>query len=408
MLNTILPFQFNKLCLLIITTANIVNKPVLGMGRDAVRVGCENDLLCMRLEEAARLNPTAPHVLKYKAKMAASKQLFASVWMDYGSNATYYDQYPWENITRVIAYGPNVFVYEKLLAKAHSEGVPVLLGGEKSGDTGYIDPALILSDASRYALVRLEIDALNRLQADGLQMKYGWGSFPRNSSDNHNLVAFLRDLNDTYYDDTLSFIHTSLVIPYMDGVYGQYYDIHALAPFVDFFSVNAMEMESDMCIQGYACASSPHNLIQPALASYTDGLKVDPSKLVLLLPWHGLAYYCNSIEAQQALCKTNSWSVVGLDDVMSEWIQQYSLLHYEYDSNSTSPYVTLFSDIDSSRVPLFQVWYEDTNSISIKAEVARSMNIGGTGVHKYANWLDYADPDKKKANQEMWSAISIL
>merc|ERR1711915_357099 len=113
----------------------------------------------------------------------------------------------------------------------------------------------------------------------------------------------MHELNDALQSKFNKSI-VSLSIPYADGYKYQYFDINAMAPYVEFFSVRAMDLFMD---EQFARAASPYDVIEGGLRSYTDGLKVDPSKLILTLPWYGYYYPCEEIVHYLCYKNVDGW-----------------------------------------------------------------------------------------------------
>ncbi|EPY77065.1 di-N-acetylchitobiase precursor [Camelus ferus] len=138
-------------------------------------------------------------------------------------------------------------------------------------------------------------------------------------------------------------------------VAGRCYNYTEIAYACDFLFVMSYDERSLPWSQCIAGANSPYT---QTLTGYEDYIKIgiSPKKLVMGIPWYGVDYTCQNLSKDKAG-------------------------HFH------------------------QVWYDNPQSISLKAAYVQNRGLLGIGMW-HANCLDYSeDATAKKQTEEMWKAL---
>jgi len=347
---------------------------------------CEEPILCLPLEEAARLYPTAPHVLKYKAKNN-TKELF--IFVDYlADHSSQLDQYDWSKITKVVLI--NASDSETIVPKAHSEGAQVLY-------FGVANTSLLPDPEYRKNLTAASLSAINATHTDGVYI-YPYGIINSDSKEQAGLTAFMEELSSAAHQEPSDPLVT-VCVTFKKGAALQDIDAAAIAPNVDFLVFNEFKGLNDFDESDHAMATSPVDMIAPGLETY----KLDDlSKVVLVFAWVGTEFLCTGFIDN--FCSFNFVRQDPLFEIDPYEKQDPVLIGYNFTIQS--PFMDVYSNNgDHVESHFEQIWYENPASIRAKVDEARRLGVAGTGVMA-ANYLQYSD-ERMLKNMEMWNALAM-
>ncbi|XP_022351997.1 di-N-acetylchitobiase [Enhydra lutris kenyoni] len=153
-------------------------------------------------------------------------------------------------------------------------------------------------------------------------------------------------------------------------------------------------------------------IIENDLNCYDDYIKIgiNPKKLVMGVPWYGYDYTCLNL-LEDRVCtipKVPSWRdscgitsghQVPYKVIMKQVNSSVSGSHWDKDQQAS------YYNYKDSSGHFHQVWYDDPQSISLKAAYIQKHGLRGIGMW-HANCLDYSgDAVAKQQTEEMWKVL---
>jgi Di-N-acetylchitobiase len=170
-------------------------------------------------------------------------------------------------------------------------------------------------------------------------------------------------------------------------------------------------MRSQVYYQCLAAANSPRALVEQGLREFLFAYHIDPTKLVLGVPWYGYKYTCETFSAAQSLCAIKpmpffdapcsdaSGSQIDYGDIENIRKRLPSDARH-WDAMSQTP----FLQYEENGVAT-QLWFDDEQSLRLKYALVKSLGIRGVGMWN-ADTLDYAgDADGAR---RMWHAMEAI
>lgn len=205
---------------------------------------------------------------------------------------------------------------------------------------------------------------------------------------------------------------------------GRCYDYQGIADAADLLFVMAYDMRSQVLPPApcTASANSPLPLVRQGMANWTGGtpgVNVDPSKLILGVPWYGYVYTCvgspppgvdancpiASVPFRNVSCSDAAGYEVNLSGGEGSLLSL--LLHnasrgYTWDGALEAPWFDVLWRDGSVR----QIWFDDPTSTGLKFAAAKSAGWRGVGMWNL-DALDYTGGDPYIANvtAAMWDAL---
>ena len=200
--------------------------------------------------------------------------------------------------------------------------------------------------------------------------------------------------------------------------WGRQYDYYGLAQAADYLYI--MDYDANTQIWDSQCmarANSPYFTTQRGVQSYLN-LGIDPSKLILGIPWYGKVYGCIENEIQggptSKYCPITPHNARGVDcsdNIASEesyalimnkvYIQKMNTTAPRWDNTQKSPYFNTYSKKGETS----QIWYDNPESLIYKYKYAKSMNLRGIGPFQFGDLVYDNSTGEKIRAQEMWSAF---
>ena len=198
------------------------------------------------------------------------------------------------------------------------------------------------------------------------------------------------------------------------------YDYAGIAAAADLLFVMAYDMRSQVFWPAPcdASANAPLPLTLEGMGNWTGlEVSVDPSKLILGVPWYGYIYKCISNTAPDAAyCPIErvTWRGVNCSDAVGSEHNYFELVDI-LRKNATRPRVyndtlqaPFFNFVDPDGVTS-QVWYDDPTSLTVKYSAAKASGWRGVGQWNL-DTVDYTstDPVVMADTAAMWAAIAAF
>mmetsp|Transcript_129470 Transcript_129470/g.295450 ORF Transcript_129470/g.295450 Transcript_129470/m.295450 type:complete len:380 (+) Transcript_129470:31-1170(+) len=287
-----------------------------------------------------------------------------------------FEEYDWSQVTTV-AWGTS----PALMCKAHTHKARVVaatsapITANQTAIQGYIDSTLA---------------SLRETFFDGVT--FDW----------ENPVAGLDDPQNAMYLDVINQTtmalkrenpgyQTSVCAAWSPaGIDGRWYDYKALAEAVDFLYVMCYDTRSQIFDRCTASANAPMPRCQDGIEHFLQ-LGVPANKLVLGVPWYGYKYPCEGATdagVDQCFLAEVPFRGVNCSDAAGKEIPYSSIIQsVDAGQNSTeirrdpylrSPYVNM---VENGTV--YQVWYDDANSLGPLYEWAGDRGLRGTGPYTF-------------------------
>ena len=190
------------------------------------------------------------------------------------------------------------------------------------------------------------------------------------------------------------------------------YDYSGIADATDFVVIMSYDERSQ--IFG-TCLASANSALSTTAEGVEDYLKlgIPLNKLVLGLPWYGYDYPCLSL-TEDSLCTipkvpfrgVNCSDAAGTQRSYSDIrdLIRTSTTFIQWNDKLQSP----FFNYKTSGGEQHQVWFDNTESLSLKYAFAAQVGLHGLAVWNIDS-VNYGDsPDQKFLREEMWEAITIF
>ncbi|XP_068208178.1 di-N-acetylchitobiase-like [Palaemon carinicauda] len=356
---------------------------------------CEDELLCLPLEEARRRDVSASHVEEYLRK-SERKEVFAFVLK---CDISIWSKFNWTRLTTIAIAG---FYDADLVCHAHRNGVKVV-------KLGFISTSDLPNPESRSTWVKLQASDVVLKYLDGINIDYE-DAIADGSAEQEGLTALVRETAETFHR-VLPGSQVSFDVAWnAGGVDGRFYDYKEIGNYSDILFIMAYDEQSQIFTQ--PCSARPNSGIYKTsvgIKSYLD-LGIPPEKLILGVPWYGYNYPCESL-LQNGTCLikevpfrgANCSDAAGKEYPYSYMIAMKKKYHatYHWDKNSLTPYYTFKDDAGQYR----QMRYDDARSLVYKYVLAVATGLRGVGMWA-ANFLDYSDSSTALEQQsQMWGLL---
>ena len=327
----------------------------------------------------------------------------------FATDARNFVHYPLDILTTIANFaGP---LDPQMLCLAHSRGVKVVASAPF--------PREQLHNASYLAaFIALQIDIVTTQFVDGINFDF---EDPLDASDG-DAAALTRVIASTaaaLKAATRPYVTVSVDVAWSPNCIDlRCYDYAGIAAAADLLFVMAYDMRSQVfwpapCI---ASANSPLPLVLDGMANWTGaGLNVDPSKLILGVPWYGYHYLCIGGPAPDvAVCPIErvAWRGVNCSDAVGSEID-YSVVRRLLKNNATRPRTwndtlasPFFNIIDSSSHAVAQIWYDDPSSLQLRYDAAKAAGWRGVGQWNLDSVVyGSSEPDEVAETAAMWAAM---
>jgi Di-N-acetylchitobiase len=293
-----------------------------------------------------------------------------------------------------------------LLCEAHSKGVRVVyLVNIDEGE-------LLNATATALWTQRVVADCVSSF-CDGLNIDFE-SPVPANSAASRALSRLVKTTCDAMHQAN-PFSSCTFDVAWRAGdVDGRAYDYAAIAKATDFVFVMIYDTRSQLnlteCVAG---ANTPIDKVHSGIQSYLR-IGVDPTKLIVGLPWYGYVYPClpghnahnasacaiKPVPFRGAPCSDASGREFWLRDILTMIASGQNTTAVQLERATQSLHVNWRN---SSTGELFQIWFDSADTLAQKCRTARlSRAAGGVGVWT-VDMLPYGT--NSGVVQAMWAAF---
>jgi len=231
-------------------------------------------------------------------------------------------------------------------------------------------------------------------------------------------------INETtqYFHTNMPGSQTSVCVAWQsyldDGRQYPYYDLSMVSDLLYVMDYDTQSQNwQHQCL---AAANAPYQGTERGIRSYLN-LGIDPSKLILGVPFYGYNYTCNMDEMESATSKycpikfdtfrgVNCSDAAGnekgyglLNNLLDEGL---NITEVRWDTSMRAPYFNYMLKGNDKQV--YQVWFDDAESLRLKYEFAASVGIRGVGPFTFSQlYYTFSDDEMNRA-QSMWSALDTF
>nr|XP_004653810.1 di-N-acetylchitobiase isoform X1 [Jaculus jaculus] len=306
--------------------------------------------------------------------------------------------YDWSQITTVAAFGK----YDsELMCHAHSRGARVVLKGDVSLKD-IVDPTF------RASWIAQKVDLAKTQYMDGINIDIEQ-DVDCSSPEYDALTALVRETTASFHDEIEGSQVTFDVAWSPKNIDRRCYNYTGIAEACDFLFVMSYDEQSQIWSECIAAANAPYS---QTLTGYSDYIKmgIDPKKLVMGIPWYGYDYTCLNfseggvctiakVPFRGAPCSDAAGRQVPYKTIMKQ--VNTSVSGSQWDADQQAPYF----NYKDPKGQFHQVWYDNPQSISLKAAYVQDHSLRGLGMWN-ANCLDYSgDAVARQQTEEMWEVL---
>ncbi|EGB07863.1 hypothetical protein AURANDRAFT_26629 [Aureococcus anophagefferens] len=370
-------------------------------------------------ESQALLDPNAKYpgecpckdkaLCELQAAPRFEKELFAFHVAGEGYNMQQWRRYDWSRLTTV-ALWEFLDSSAELYCYAKSKRVRVVVPASPEvavyGGT---------NESAKAAWTAGVAENVRRYFADGVNMDTEDAIAPGNRTSRDGLTDMVKRVREALPEGAV----VGYDVGWMPGIDGRFYDVAGIAEHADYLLIMAYDMAS--YIFG-ACLATPNSPPPQVLQGVLNYLAlVDPSQLVLAVPWYGREYPCVSGTAKDArYCPIAAapWRDANCTDAKANAVD-FSSMPAKTAASVDGAHADAileqswmnFVDKDGN---VSQLWYDDLASLEAKYRIVKDKGLRGVGVWT-ANMLDYGpapsfnDSSKvPQATRDMWTSISTV
>ncbi|XP_049627213.1 di-N-acetylchitobiase [Suncus etruscus] len=315
---------------------------------------------------------------------------------DVGNKA--WKSYDWSQITTLATFGK----YDpELMCYAHLKGARVVLKGDVSLKD-IIDPTF------RASWIAQKLELAKAQYMDGINIDIEQ-EVNYSSPEYYALTALVKETTDAFHQEIQGSQVTFDVAWSPKCIDTRCYNYTGIADSCDFLFVMSYDEQSQIWSECIAAANAPYN---KTLSGYDDYIKmgINPKKLVMGVPWYGYDYTCLNLSKDHictiakvpfrgAPCSDAAGRQVPYKMIMKQ--VNSSVSGSQWNIEQQAPYYNYKDQLGQ----FHQVWYDDPQSISLKAAYIKNHGLRGIGMWN-ANSLDYSgDATAKQQTEEMWEVL---
>ncbi|XP_039694632.1 di-N-acetylchitobiase [Pteropus medius] len=306
--------------------------------------------------------------------------------------------YDWSQITTVAVFGK----YDsELMCYAHSKGARVVL----KGDVFLKD---IIDPTFRASWIAHKLMVAKTQYMDGINIDIEQ-EVNCSSPEYDALTALVKETTESFHREIEGSQVTFDVAWSSKCIDRRCYNYTGIADACDFLFVMSYDEQSQVWSECIAAANAPYNQTLAAYDEYIE-MGINPKKLVMGVPWYGYDYTCLTLTEDHvctiakvpfrgAPCSDAAGHQVPYKMIMKQ--VNSSISGIQWNKDQQAPY---FNYKDSTG-RFHQVWYDNPQSISLKAAFIQTRGLRGIGMWN-ANCLDYSgDTVAKQQTEEMWKAL---
>ncbi|XP_069837629.1 di-N-acetylchitobiase-like [Dendropsophus ebraccatus] len=309
----------------------------------------------------------------------------------------YWKNYDWDHVTTVALFAP---FDPELMCFAHSKGARFVL-------TGNVPLKDIVDPHNRTAWIAEQVKLAKDQYMDGINLDIE-EEVSTGSAEYYALTALVEETTEAFHMEIPGSQVTFDATYAPNCVYDRCYNYTAIGDLCDFLFVMSYDEPPENWDLHLAAANAAFN---QTIAGYKQFINIGvyPKNLVMGVPWYGYDYICyNLTEDNQCKGKTSFRSAKGVNLEGSQMgynaiMKQVndSLTGRLWDKVQKAP----FYNYKDTKGNIHQVWYDDPQSISLKAAYVKKLGLRGIGMWQ-ADVLDYSDdPVARQQTAAMWKAL---
>ncbi|XP_072368952.1 di-N-acetylchitobiase-like [Scyliorhinus torazame] len=301
--------------------------------------------------------------------------------------------YDWSKITVIVAMQ---IIDDELLCHAHEKGVRIVL-------KEVIQHIHLTNKAERSLWIRQLMKTARIQFLDGVNLE------PRNYEKKYKEVTqLIRQATEVFHHE-IPGSQVSLMVPWTPTCLHERCQHYAImSKSCDFLFVKSYGIHLQMWDECFAKANAPYEQTLSGLSAYIS-LGVDPRKLVMGIPWFGHDYTCKKFfepgrceilksPFKGAPCSSQVASNIPYKLIMEKLSK--SLTGRYWDDNYQSPYF-VYKEGSSYH----EVWYDDPESLSLKATIMKKLKLRGIGA-MFGNNLNHSfNPTAAMQTEDMWNSL---
>lgn len=307
--------------------------------------------------------------------------------------------YDWTKVTTVAAFGE----YDaELMCYAHSKGARVVLKGD-------VPLSYIVDPVNRTAWIQEKVQLAKSQFMDGINIDVEQ-AVETGSPEYYALTALVKETTGSFHT-VIPGSQVSFDVAWSPKcIDKRCYDYLTIADSCDLLFVMSYDEQSQIWGDCIAMANAPFNQTLTAYDQYIS-MNIEPKKLVMGVPWYGYDYSCLNF-TKEGICTIPKVPFRGApcSDASGKQIP-YSIMMKQinssisgrlWDENQRAPYYN-YKDTEGR---VHQVWYDDPESIALKAAYVAQRGLRGIGMWN-GNILDYSsDPVAQQQTVDMWNALT--
>jgi len=305
-------------------------------------------------------------------------------------------KYNWTEITHVVVC--NVENISEIYCHAHANQVRVT---QLAGLVTEKFPLLEQYDY-RQQLVHSWLNVSVSYHLDGVNMDIEGAAFT--SEIKQAIVDLTKETREAYKAVNSNYIVT-FDIPYSPFVAGclsfYCFDYVGIAKYTDYMIVMGYDANIDIF---QAQANSPLFVIEQGLNQYINNVSIDPSQLVLALPWYGYDFTCehflNNTGHEICLILGDGHTQRGIGNIWDVLLN--NTVPVRLNEHSQSVFFTVIMNGD-----YHQIWFDNSRTLWMKYDVGIKLGIKGFSMWQ-AGALNYNsdNPLVQQGNTIFWNDIT--
>ncbi|XP_073449739.1 di-N-acetylchitobiase-like [Aquarana catesbeiana] len=308
-------------------------------------------------------------------------------------------RYDWSKVTTVALFAP----YDpELMCFAHSKGARFVLKGD-------VPVKEIIDPKQRSAWIAGKVKLAKTQYMDGINLDIEQPILP-NTPEYYALTDLVKETTETFHREIPGSQVTFDVAWNPNCVDNRCYNYSAIAELSDFLFVMSYDEQSQIWTECIARANAPFNQTITGYQQFVN-LGIDPKKLVMGVPWYSYDYLClNLTEDNTCELEKRPFQGAPCSDAVGRQVP-YRIIMNQVNSSLTG---RLWDDVQKApfynykdnKGKIHQVWYDDPESITLKATYVKKLGLRGIGMWN-GDLLDYSDdPVAQQQTKAMWKALT--
>ncbi|XP_072275674.1 di-N-acetylchitobiase [Pyxicephalus adspersus] len=306
--------------------------------------------------------------------------------------------YDWSQVTTVALFAP----YDpELMCFAHSKGARYVLKGD-------VPLNKIIDPKQRADWITEKVNLAKTQYMDGINLDIEQPVIEY-SPEYYALTDLVKETTEAFHREIPGSQVTFDVAWSPNRVDVRCYNYSALAELSDFLFVMSYDEQSQIWTDCIAAANAPFNKTINGYKQFMN-LNIDPKKLVMGVPWYGYDYVClNLTECNRCELEKHPFRGAPCSDAVGRQIPYRTIMKQVngsltgrlWNDDQKAP----FYNYKDAQGKTHQVWYDDPQSIALKAAYIKKLGLRGIGMWN-GDLLDYSnDPIAQQQAKAMWKAL---